>query len=182
MRQADPLQQRPSALPGSGDRGQALLDLSNRVVKIHKQYYGKGPTKARAHYAQDLVTIVLEGGFTRAELTLRDSGHTRELAAARHAMTQSVESELRATVEEVTGRQVRAYMSANDPSSEIQVEVFVLVREAAEESDAALGSIPRRAGHARAEHREVLDQHRALRAEQVQSREALRRRRDKYSE
>jgi len=57
------------------ERGQVLLDLSNAVVRIHKQYYGKGPTKARSHLTHDLLTVILEGGYTRSEQTLLEHGH-----------------------------------------------------------------------------------------------------------
>ena len=113
----------------SVERGQILLDIANRVVKLHKQFYGKGPTKARAHLTQDLLTVVLEGGFTRSEHTLCERGHTREVIESRSAMQRSVQDEFVAAVEEVTGRHVRSFMSANDPEQDMQVEVFVFDRE-----------------------------------------------------
>lgn len=146
------------------DRGQMLLDLANAIVRLHKQFYGKGPTKARAHMSHDLVTVVLEGGFTRSEQTLRDSGHQREVTESRFAMQESVSLELTRAVEQITGRGVRSFMSANDPEHELQVEVFVLLRDE-----------PARVEQERARHDERLAEHRALRAEHVQSREALRR-------
>jgi uncharacterized protein YbcI len=113
----------------SADRGQVLLDIANTIVRLHKQFYGKGPTKARAHLSQELVTVVLEGGFTRSEHTLAERGHEREVLELRSAMQRSVETEFRSAIEEVTGRSVRSFMSANDPEHDIQVEVFVLQRE-----------------------------------------------------
>src|SRR3954447_939566 len=89
------------------ERGQRMLELSNAVVRIHKQLAGKGPTKARSHLMQDLVVVVLEGGFTRGEQTLHEAGHDRELLQARLAMQQAAEAELRAAVEQILGRRVR---------------------------------------------------------------------------
>jgi uncharacterized protein YbcI len=158
-------------------RGTLLVELSNAVVGIHKQFYGKGPTKARSHLSHDLLTVVLEGGYTRGEQTLHDRGYDEQIVQTRLAMQASVEGELRAAVEAILGRQVRSFMSANDPSNEMQAEIFVLVPQDAHEPAEAVGEddLPERAARARAEHREVLDEHRALRAEQVASREALRR-------
>jgi len=107
-------------------RGQILLDISNAIVRLHKDFYGKGPTKARTQIAHDLVTVVLEGGFTQSEKTLHAHGHDREVAESRFAMQKSVEAELRAVVEGLTGRSIRSFMSAHDPGEGIQVEVFVL--------------------------------------------------------
>ena len=68
--------QTPEAVPRFEEsRGRLLLELSNAVVRIHKEYYGKGPTKARSHLSQDmLVVVVLEGGYTHAEQTLLARG------------------------------------------------------------------------------------------------------------
>jgi uncharacterized protein YbcI len=155
------------------ERGQLLLDVSNAVVRIHKQFYGKGPTKARSHLIHDLLTVVLEGGFTRSEETLLAHGHPGEVAASRAAMQDSVEQELRDAVEGILGREVRSFMSANDPGQRLQVEVFVLqARPYADSGDGAV--LGERARRAREQHQEILDEHRALRAEQVQSRRTVR--------
>jgi uncharacterized protein YbcI len=116
----------------SGDRGQVLADISNAVVRIHKRFYGKGPVKARAHLSQDLLTVVLEGGFTRGEQTLHDHGHSQEVVRSRLAMQESIESDYRAAVESILYRSVRSFMSANDPSNDMQAEIFVLHPRGAE--------------------------------------------------
>jgi uncharacterized protein YbcI len=109
-----------------GERGQMLAALSNAVVSIHKQFYGKGPTKARAHMLHDVVVVVLDGGFTRGEHTLSDHGFQREVLQSRMAMQNSVEAEFRTAVETILGRPVRSFMSANDPANDLQAEIFVL--------------------------------------------------------
>lgn len=114
------------------ERGQVLADVSNAIVRIHKRFYGKGPVKARAHLSQDLLTVILEGGFTRGEQTLHDHGHAQEVIRSRLAMQESIESEFRTAVETILYRSVRSFMSANDPSNDLQVEVFVLRPRGAE--------------------------------------------------
>jgi uncharacterized protein YbcI len=117
---------RPAGAQAPSDRGHLVLELSNAIVRVHKQLAGKGPTKARSYLLQDLVVVLLEGGFTRSEQTLHESGHDRELQLVRMAMQQTAETALRAVVEEVLGRRVRSTMSANDPRNGYQVEIFVL--------------------------------------------------------
>jgi uncharacterized protein YbcI len=112
--------------PALNERGQVLADVSNAIVRIHKRFYGKGPVKARAHLSQDLLTVILEGGFTRGEQTLHDHGHAQEVVRSRLAMQESIESEFRIAVESILYRAVRSFMSANDPSNDLQAEVFVL--------------------------------------------------------
>src|SRR3954452_4203128 len=155
------------------ERGQVLLDLSNAVVRIHKQYYGKGPTKARSHLTHDLLTVILEGGYTRSEQTLLEHGHEAEVTLARVALQDSVESELRVAVEQILGRSVRSFMSANDPAGDLQAEIFVLASTPPARYDPE-SDLSERARRAREQHREILEEHRALRAEQAQSRRALR--------
>jgi uncharacterized protein YbcI len=111
------------------DRGQQLLELANAVVRVHKQLSGKGPTKARAYVQQDLVVVVLEGGFTRGEQTLQAAGHHRELMHARLAIQHAGEAQLRNVVETILGRRVLSFMSANDPKEGYQAELFVLEPE-----------------------------------------------------
>jgi uncharacterized protein YbcI len=165
-----------TATEAVSERGQRMLELSNAVVRIHKQLAGKGPTKARSHLLTDLAVVVLEGGFTRGEETLHKSGHDRELQAARLAMQKCAEADLRAVVEEILGRRVRSFMSANDPENGFQTEIFVLEPEPRDGADLAS-----RAQRARDRHHEILDEHRALRAEQAQSRGALHREREQGS-
>jgi len=112
--------------PAVNDRGQVLADVSNAIVRIHKRFYGKGPVKARAHLSQDVLTVILEGGLTRGEQTLQDHGHEQEVVRSRLAMQQSIESEFRIAVESILYRSVRSFMSSNDPSNDLQAEVFVL--------------------------------------------------------
>jgi uncharacterized protein YbcI len=168
---------------GSGsapsERGEVLADVSNAIVRIHKHFYGKGPVKARAHLSQDLLTVILEGGFTRGEQTLHDHGHAQEVVRSRLAMQQSIESEFRTAIETILYRPVRSFMSANDPSNDLQAEIFVLHPRGSEslddegqatQHDGSLSERPRRAV---GRNQEVLEEHRALRAEQEQSRRAL---------
>lgn len=154
---------------------QHLLQLSNAVVRIHKEYFGKGPTKARSYLSQDLLTVVLEGGFTRGEEKLHEHGNDAAVEQSRLAMQHMAESAFRSAVEEILTRKVRSFMSANDPAAGLQVEVFVLWPAGAEPREEDLAD---RARRVRDEHREVLDEHRALRAEQIQSRRQAKRERE----
>jgi len=147
------------------ERGRILAEVSNAIVRIHKRFYGKGPVKARAHLSQDLLTVILEGGFTRGEQTLQDHGHGQEVVRSRLAMQQSIESEFRTAIESILYRSVRSFMSANDPSHDLQAEIFVLHPRGSESLDgdgaardaAADGSLPERAQRA---NRELLEEQR----------------------
>ncbi len=115
----------PRELPLT-EHPRALVEISNACVRLHKRFYGKGPVRARADLWGDVLTVVLEGGFTRAEQTLQERGHAQEVVDARLAMQSSIEGEIRAAVETILARPVRSYMSATDPGERLQVEVFLL--------------------------------------------------------
>ncbi len=115
-------QQRHRA-PGNGD---VLAAISSRIVHLHKEFYGKGPTKARTYYSGDVVTVLLRGGFTRVEQTLLDEGRGSEVIEQRMAFQEVMKSRYVKAIEEVTGRGVVAFMSGSHQDPDLIAEVFVL--------------------------------------------------------
>jgi uncharacterized protein YbcI len=164
------------------ERGQTLAAISNAIVALHKEFYGKGPTKARTYISGDVVVVVLDGGFTRSEQTLRLGGHVQEVKQSRLAMHSSVDSRFRAAVAGILNRSVRSFMSANDPDNDLQVEIFVLDPEHGELSsdsgDQPDSALVRRVQRAREQQALLVSEQRALRAEQQQSRRAVHRERN----
>jgi uncharacterized protein YbcI len=119
--------------------GLTLAEISRSIVAIQKRNYGKGPVRARAHLGKNVLTVILEGGYTTIEHTLEEHGHTKEVIDSRLALQKAVETEMRAAVETTLHRSVRSFMSANDPANDLQAEIFVLhPAESAVEQDAAL--------------------------------------------
>lgn len=57
------------------DRGQSmLLRLSNEMVRAQKEFFGKGPTRAKSYILDDMLFIVMRGGMTTAEKTMLEFG------------------------------------------------------------------------------------------------------------
>jgi uncharacterized protein YbcI len=119
---------------GTVSRSAGLLEISNAIVGLHKEFYGRGPTKARSTLDRDLLVVVLEGGFSQAERTLSESGRSLAVEDSRHAMHDAIKDRWVATVEGLLGRKVRGFVSASDPVQEIQVEAFLLEPEASSQS------------------------------------------------
>jgi uncharacterized protein YbcI len=111
---------------GPGERGEKLLAISNAVVRLYKSYYGKGPTRARAYYQEDVITCVLRDCYTRAEQTLIQFGRSETVDAQRRQLGQAVRGEFIAAVESIAGRQVVGYFSDCQRGPDMSVEVFVL--------------------------------------------------------
>lgn len=110
------------------ERGAMLATISNTIVGLYKRLYGKGPTKARSYYLDDLVVCVLRGGLTRAELTLAESGRGDAVTRQRREFQEAVRNEFVAAIEGIVGRKVSAFMSATHIDPEVSVEIFVLER------------------------------------------------------
>jgi uncharacterized protein YbcI len=102
-----------------------LLAVSNAVVRLHKKYFGKGPTKARAYYDGDVLTCVLRDVYTRAEQTLLASGRSATVLNQRYELQQAVRDEFVGEIEAITGRTVIGFFSGNQPDPDLSVEVFV---------------------------------------------------------
>jgi uncharacterized protein YbcI len=113
------------------DRGAARSAIANAVVRLHAEYFGRGPTRARAHVADDFVLVVLEDVFTVAERTLVSAGRVAEVQAARSAFAEVMRQRFCDAVSVACGRRVRAYFSQTHVAPEMAVELFVLEPEGA---------------------------------------------------
>jgi uncharacterized protein YbcI len=103
-----------------------LLEVGNTIVGLHKRFYGRGPTKARAILSRDVLVVVLEGGFSQAEVTLAESGRTDAVEGSRAEMQDVIKDQWTSAVETLLQRKVRSFLSASDSVNQIQVETFVL--------------------------------------------------------
>ena len=107
-------------------RGRLSEQISNAVVHMTKEFGGKGPPKCRTHVHDELVVVVMRGGYTRAEQTLFEDGKWQDVRNMRHAFQDSMEARLTEVIEKLTDRQVIAFMSSSHQDPDLQVELFVL--------------------------------------------------------
>jgi uncharacterized protein YbcI len=106
--------------------GEILTAISEGLVALLKDYYGKGPTQAKTYYQDDLVVCLLRGGFTAVEQTLLDSGRGDAVIEQRMAFQDVMRQRFEAVVEQATGRRVIGFMSGNQQHPDMICEVFVL--------------------------------------------------------
>jgi uncharacterized protein YbcI len=100
--------------------------LANELGKLIADFTGRGATRSRAFLHQDIVVCVLENGATRAEANLVAAGRADLVRIQRDALQRAMEPSLVATVERLTGRTVRSFLSGMSTLGEDAVEVFVL--------------------------------------------------------
>jgi uncharacterized protein YbcI len=114
----------------AGKGGSQSAAISQSVVRLMSEYTGRGPTKARTTISKDLITVVLEDTLTKGERSLLADGKDDLVLTTRFAFQQTMRTDLVATVQDITGRDVAAFMSANHIDPDMAVEVFVLSPEA----------------------------------------------------
>jgi uncharacterized protein YbcI len=106
--------------------GELRATISREIVRLFAEYYGKGPTKARTYVVDDLVVVVLEETFTRAEKTLATRGEGDAIQHIRRRFQQQMADSFTSVVEQATGRKVRAFLSETNIERDVSVETFLL--------------------------------------------------------
>ena len=105
--------------------GRELQDVSNAMVRIYKELFGRGPTKARSDYAgPDALVVTLENSFTRAERNMIAVGEHRRVQELRTLFQRSSERDFVVAVERITGRKVRALVGGTDTHEDVSSKVF----------------------------------------------------------
>lgn len=112
-----------------------MLEISNAMVRLYKETFGRGPTRARAQFAgQDTLVVVLESSLTVAERNLVAMGEHHRLREARLFFQYTLEDQFRAIVEQALGRRTVAFVSGIDAARDVAIEVFTLEPEDGAES------------------------------------------------
>jgi uncharacterized protein YbcI len=115
------------ANPGaSPTRGQAAQAISNAVIRLMREYTGRGPTQAYTTIDENHVIVVLRDTLLKAERSLVDAGQGDAVNTMRRRFQNTMERDLVAAVEEHTGRQVEAFLSDNHFDPDIATEMFIL--------------------------------------------------------
>lgn len=97
------------------------------MVALHKEQFGKGPTRSHSHFAgPNTLVCVLEGGLLAAEKKMVELGDVARVRETRVAFQTATEPEFVSAVEQIFYRKVRAFSSAVDPKADIVYEIFSL--------------------------------------------------------
>jgi uncharacterized protein YbcI len=118
--------------PGTAEERSGLLmvEISNAMVHLYKELFGRGPTKTRTSYAgPDLLVTTLENSLTRVERTMADAGEHERLRDLRMHFQYLGEDDFVEAVERITGRKVRAFVSGMDTRRDVASELFYLEPE-----------------------------------------------------
>jgi len=108
------------------DSGAIRTAISEGIVALLKEFYGRGPDRTKTYVYDDLVVCLLRGGFTRVERTLLEGGRATAVIEQRMAFQDVMRTRFIAVIEGATGRDVIGFMSGNQQDPDMICEVFVL--------------------------------------------------------
>jgi uncharacterized protein YbcI len=120
-----PPERRLASLEG----GQLLAKISDEIVTMLREYYGRGPMKAKTYALDDVIVVVLRGsGFTPLEQTIMDSGEPQRVIAMREDFQTVMAARYKQMIEKLTGAKVVAFLSQAHVDPDITMEIFFVDR------------------------------------------------------
>jgi uncharacterized protein YbcI len=106
--------------------GERLAAISNAIVTIFAEYYGRGPTKAKTYAFDNYLVTILEDLFTTVERTLVDHGEEDLVRRVRLTFQEATADRFASEVGAIAGREVVAYHSQVTFNPSLGIELFVL--------------------------------------------------------
>src|SRR4051812_35498266 len=126
------------SLPTEEARTNPLVEVSNAMVALHKEQFGRGPTAARSEFAgQDTLVCVLEQALLPAEIAMVELGQQLRVQESRLFLQNATADRMTAMIEGIVGRKVRAFGSACDPRTGTVMEIFTFERVGDGDGDGA---------------------------------------------
>ena len=114
-------------MPDLPDTAQVEQQLSEDLLRLHCESYGKGATESHVYIHDDLVVCMLdELELLPNEEFLLSSGMGEGVIEVRGRYQQAIETTFRAAVERITGRRVTSFASVTKLEPNYVVEIFRL--------------------------------------------------------
>jgi uncharacterized protein YbcI len=117
-------------------RDSVLLEVSSALVGLHKEQFGRGPTKAHTHFAgPDVLVTVFEDALLPAEKALVGIGEPMRVLEARVFYQEATRDRFIETIEKVVDRKIRSFHSTCDPRAGVVIEVAIFESPASKDGD-----------------------------------------------
>jgi uncharacterized protein YbcI len=111
---------------GARDQGKLSAAISNAIVGLHREYYGRGATRTRTVMGADYIICFLEDIYTPVERTLIDAGRFHAVQGTRSAFQDTMRERFSEAVERLAGRKVVGFLSQVHVDPDLAVETFIL--------------------------------------------------------
>lgn len=106
--------------------GRLLAEITNRIVALMREHYGRGPVKAKTYVLDNLIVCVLSDGLTAIERTMMEGGEPDQVLEMRRGFQRVMKERYSEMVEALTGRKVLAFLSQAHVEPDLTVEMFVM--------------------------------------------------------
>ena len=117
----------PTPVTTAEQKRDLLSTLTRELIGLHKRFYGRGATKAKALFAHpNLLLVEMEDVFITVEHTMVEKGRREFVQEARRTFQSAMRDEFIGTVEELTGRRVAGYESVTFMAPDRVLEIFYL--------------------------------------------------------
>ena len=106
--------------------GRLLAEITDRLVGLVREHYGRGPIKAKTYVLDNLIVCVLGEGFIALERTMMQGGEPERVLEMRRGFQRSMETRYSEMVEQLTGRKVLAFLSQAHVDPDLTIEMFLM--------------------------------------------------------
>jgi uncharacterized protein YbcI len=112
--------------PESASHGPMLAQVTNAIVRLHRQHYGKGPTRSKSYLMDDVLICVMQDVLTVGERTLAEAGNHDHVRTTRLAYADALRDRFAEEVERIVGRRVLGFTSQILVTRDVAIEMFAL--------------------------------------------------------
>jgi uncharacterized protein YbcI len=124
--------ERTPATDSVTSHGEQLAAVTNGIVQLFREYYGRGPNKAKSFLLDGYIVVcVLEDTMTTVEQTLVKNGNGDMVRQVRLTFQEAMADQFKGVVSAAMGRRVTAYHSQLTMEPDMGFEFFVLEAEEA---------------------------------------------------
>jgi uncharacterized protein YbcI len=106
--------------------GQLLAEITDRLVLLIHEHYGRGPIKAKTYVLDNLIVCVLGDGFIALERTMMEGGEPERVLEMRRDFQRMMKVRYSEIVEQLTGRKVLAFLSQAHVDPDLTVAMFLM--------------------------------------------------------
>jgi len=122
---SEPARGDPAFCPLAG--GRLLAEITNRIVSLMREHYGRGPIKAKTYVLDNLIVCVLtDGGLTAIERTMLGGGEPERVLGMRRDFQRMMKVRYSEMIAELTGRKVLAFLSQAHVEPDLTIEMFLM--------------------------------------------------------
>ena len=101
-------------------------EIATAVVRIYRDFVGRGPRTVKVHSLENIVVIIAEHPYTTAERSLITSDHRQSVMQLRTGFQSAMQDAISEVVRTKSGHEIDAFMSANHIEPDLSVEIVVL--------------------------------------------------------